>query len=206
MHFLLIFFSNSLWAKQRLHTLGRCGSPAMCARPHKPRIHWCSHGAGGFLHFSSYTLLDFLIQTVMLACYWGQWVFLWACLGHICYQLGTAISMYHLLPGAWRRWRSMAEAFSSPSSCIEDRSGIFSSVFLSPPACPACVVPGCWARGGCTAVSQLCSGKAQGAAELSLPLHPPGLWHCLSFPTWNFIAQRVLSPQDSYRGCCFAHH
>lgn len=80
----------------------------------------------------------------------------------------------------------MAEAFSSPSSCIEDRSGIFSSVFLSPPACPACVVPGCWARGGCTAVTQLCSGKAQGAAELSLPLHPPGLWHCLSFPTWNF--------------------
>lgn len=162
----------------------------MCARPHKPRIHWCSHGAGGFLHFSSYTLLDFLIQTVMLACYWGQWVFLWACLGHICYQLGTAISMYHLLPGAWRRWRSMAEAFSSPSSCIEDRSGIFSSVFLSPPACPACVVPGCWARGGCTAVTQLCSGKAQGAAELSLPLHPPGLWHCLSFPTWNFPVHR----------------
>lgn len=110
--------------------------------------------------------------------------------GHICYQLGTAISMYHLLPGAWRRWRSMAEAFSSPSSCIEDRSGIFFSVFLSPPACPACVVPGCWARGGCTAVTQLCSGKAQGAAELSLPLHPPGLWHCLSFPTWNFPVHR----------------
>lgn len=106
---------------------------------------------------------------------------------------------------------------------IGDGSGIFSPVFLSHPSCPSsCVVPG-WGSGkqiqgwihSCDPDVLWAAAMEEPREQQSYlwPLHPPGLKHCHSFPAGNFlsivafIAQRVLlSPQDNYRSCCFAHH
>lgn len=83
---------------------------------------------------------------------------------------------------------------------IEDGSGIFSSVFLSYPSCPSsCVVPG-WGSGkqihgwihSCDPDVFWAAAMEEPREQQSYlwPLHPLGLKHCHSFPTWKFSVHR----------------
>lgn len=128
-------------------------------------------------------------------------------------------------PGGWRRGKGMAEAFSSPSSCLALRIGQESSSLLSSshiqhvPAHVLCQAGalGRKFRDGSTAGTLVCSGQQQWkspgssrvtsgpctqlACSIAIPFLPGSFLSIVAF-----IAQRVLSPQDSCRGCCFAHH